>query len=327
MTNLVDIFKFQAILENCHAWAMRELRPWVSQYIDQWRYRCGPECASGFNDKHGDGATQTQHLATELTATAPPTPPASTPASSIPTPAPPLPEDHQPERDTENTGEASVKETHPACRSVATQTDQPARRQWQVKVRVRLPKVAPQGWRLQQQDTSDPGAPNLDAPDPDAPGPDARGPDASNSEIGNSVDRPILSAADLRSIRQRKILPVRGLLRKKKECGVSMGGVKIRLPVLDDADIIEASSAFKATKVDFCRPPAGKQPYLFGASGLESPSSEDKTSVDGDDLKPDGLAGQAGPGVTSAPQNSGGVGKNHNGNDDEDEWATTDEGE
>lgn len=35
----MDIIKLEAILENLHTWAMRELRPWISTYIDQWLFR------------------------------------------------------------------------------------------------------------------------------------------------------------------------------------------------------------------------------------------------------------------------------------------------
>lgn len=34
--NLIDVMKLEAIIENLHTWAMRELRPWISSYIDQW---------------------------------------------------------------------------------------------------------------------------------------------------------------------------------------------------------------------------------------------------------------------------------------------------
>ena len=39
MTKFLDIVQLQAILENIHTWAMRVLRPWISTYIDQWRYK------------------------------------------------------------------------------------------------------------------------------------------------------------------------------------------------------------------------------------------------------------------------------------------------
>jgi hypothetical protein len=32
----VDIVKLEAILENLHTWAMRELKPWIARYIDMW---------------------------------------------------------------------------------------------------------------------------------------------------------------------------------------------------------------------------------------------------------------------------------------------------
>lgn len=37
MTKWIDIFKFKAILDNCHTWAMRELRPLISFYVGIWR--------------------------------------------------------------------------------------------------------------------------------------------------------------------------------------------------------------------------------------------------------------------------------------------------
>lgn len=36
VTKITDIIKLEAILENLHTWAMRELRPWISTYIGQW---------------------------------------------------------------------------------------------------------------------------------------------------------------------------------------------------------------------------------------------------------------------------------------------------
>ncbi|KAF4975095.1 hypothetical protein FZEAL_8074 [Fusarium zealandicum] len=38
MTKLVDIIKFQMILENTHTWAMRVFKPLMSSYIDQWKH-------------------------------------------------------------------------------------------------------------------------------------------------------------------------------------------------------------------------------------------------------------------------------------------------
>ncbi|KIL84595.1 hypothetical protein FAVG1_12121 [Fusarium avenaceum] len=43
MTELVDTFKLQMILENLHTWAMREFKPLISTYINQWKYvHCHP---------------------------------------------------------------------------------------------------------------------------------------------------------------------------------------------------------------------------------------------------------------------------------------------
>jgi hypothetical protein len=43
MTKLVDTFKLQMILDNLHTWAMREFKPLISTYIDQWKYvHCHP---------------------------------------------------------------------------------------------------------------------------------------------------------------------------------------------------------------------------------------------------------------------------------------------
>jgi hypothetical protein len=38
MKSRVDRIKLQAVLENCHTWAMRVLRPWISGYIDLWKH-------------------------------------------------------------------------------------------------------------------------------------------------------------------------------------------------------------------------------------------------------------------------------------------------
>ncbi|KAH7156579.1 hypothetical protein EDB81DRAFT_945022 [Dactylonectria macrodidyma] len=38
-TLLFDRIQLQAILDNAHTWAMHELRPWISRYIDQWKAR------------------------------------------------------------------------------------------------------------------------------------------------------------------------------------------------------------------------------------------------------------------------------------------------
>jgi hypothetical protein len=35
----MDIIKLEAIIDNLHTWAMRELRPWISQYLDLWLLR------------------------------------------------------------------------------------------------------------------------------------------------------------------------------------------------------------------------------------------------------------------------------------------------
>jgi hypothetical protein len=37
-TDVEDIIKFEAILENIHTWATRFLKPLLSTYIDEWRY-------------------------------------------------------------------------------------------------------------------------------------------------------------------------------------------------------------------------------------------------------------------------------------------------
>ncbi|KAM0417109.1 hypothetical protein ACHAPT_012884 [Fusarium lateritium] len=43
MTKIVDIVKFQMILENTHTWAMRAFKPLMSSYIDQWKHvHCQP---------------------------------------------------------------------------------------------------------------------------------------------------------------------------------------------------------------------------------------------------------------------------------------------
>lgn len=39
MTSVSDITKLEAILDNLHTWAMRVLRPWISQHIDCWAAR------------------------------------------------------------------------------------------------------------------------------------------------------------------------------------------------------------------------------------------------------------------------------------------------
>lgn len=43
MTKLIDHLKLQAILENCHTWAVRVLRPWISGYIDLWKNKSSSE--------------------------------------------------------------------------------------------------------------------------------------------------------------------------------------------------------------------------------------------------------------------------------------------
>lgn len=45
MTKTWDPIKFGTILENVHTWAMRELRPRISMYIDLWRDQCSEECS------------------------------------------------------------------------------------------------------------------------------------------------------------------------------------------------------------------------------------------------------------------------------------------
>jgi hypothetical protein len=39
LADMMDILKLQAILENIHLWATRSLKPLLSTYIDQWKYR------------------------------------------------------------------------------------------------------------------------------------------------------------------------------------------------------------------------------------------------------------------------------------------------
>jgi hypothetical protein len=39
ITHVMDIIKLEAILDNLHTWAMRELRPWISHYLDLWLLR------------------------------------------------------------------------------------------------------------------------------------------------------------------------------------------------------------------------------------------------------------------------------------------------
>jgi hypothetical protein len=42
VTNVLDILKFHAILENLHSWAMRILKPQLLLYIDQWKHHIFP---------------------------------------------------------------------------------------------------------------------------------------------------------------------------------------------------------------------------------------------------------------------------------------------
>ena len=47
ITQLVDIVKFQSILDNIHTWAMRIFRPMISSHIEQWKYvHCHPTLSS-----------------------------------------------------------------------------------------------------------------------------------------------------------------------------------------------------------------------------------------------------------------------------------------
>ena len=38
VTTIMGIVELETILENLHTWAMRILRPWISHYIDQWKF-------------------------------------------------------------------------------------------------------------------------------------------------------------------------------------------------------------------------------------------------------------------------------------------------
>ncbi|RSM01762.1 hypothetical protein CEP52_008367 [Fusarium oligoseptatum] len=49
MTRMVDIFELRAILENCHTWATRVLRPWISRQIDLWKQHCPDDCPRPFD--------------------------------------------------------------------------------------------------------------------------------------------------------------------------------------------------------------------------------------------------------------------------------------
>ncbi|RSL45692.1 hypothetical protein CEP54_014173 [Fusarium duplospermum] len=49
LTRMVDIFELRAILENCHTWATRVLRPWISRQIDLWKQHCPDDCPRPFD--------------------------------------------------------------------------------------------------------------------------------------------------------------------------------------------------------------------------------------------------------------------------------------
>ncbi|RMJ15352.1 hypothetical protein CDV36_004989 [Fusarium kuroshium] len=49
MTRMVDIFELRAILENCHTWATRVLRPWISRQIGLWKQHCQDDCPRPFD--------------------------------------------------------------------------------------------------------------------------------------------------------------------------------------------------------------------------------------------------------------------------------------
>jgi len=43
ITNITDVVKFDALLDNLHGWDMRVLHPRISHYLDQWTRRKLPE--------------------------------------------------------------------------------------------------------------------------------------------------------------------------------------------------------------------------------------------------------------------------------------------
>ncbi|KAF4472148.1 hypothetical protein FALBO_946 [Fusarium albosuccineum] len=48
LTLMVDILALKAILENCHTWATRVLKPWISRQIDLWKQQCPKDCPKPF---------------------------------------------------------------------------------------------------------------------------------------------------------------------------------------------------------------------------------------------------------------------------------------
>lgn len=46
LTNVWDVIKFIAVLENVHLWATQTLKPQLSVYIGQWLQRHGASFAS-----------------------------------------------------------------------------------------------------------------------------------------------------------------------------------------------------------------------------------------------------------------------------------------
>ena len=67
MTTAIDIMRFQALLENCHTWAMRVLRPWISSYIDQWRFEHSHE-GHVLSEPRADQSPIVESLAGEISA-------------------------------------------------------------------------------------------------------------------------------------------------------------------------------------------------------------------------------------------------------------------
>ncbi|RTE83124.1 hypothetical protein BHE90_002379 [Fusarium euwallaceae] len=62
MTRMVDIFELRAILENCHTWATRVLRPWISRQIDLWKQHCPDDCPRPFDASLRYRAAQSKNL-------------------------------------------------------------------------------------------------------------------------------------------------------------------------------------------------------------------------------------------------------------------------
>ncbi|KAJ3524926.1 hypothetical protein NM208_g11860 [Fusarium decemcellulare] len=48
LTLMVDILALKTILENCHTWATRVLKPWISRQIDLWKQQCPKDCPKPF---------------------------------------------------------------------------------------------------------------------------------------------------------------------------------------------------------------------------------------------------------------------------------------